>query len=118
MARVLNYWKEIADYLGKSVRTVQRWERELGLPVRRPHGDSSKSAVLAIPEEIDAWVHLRHLRSSNPEFSESESTKLLALVTALQSENAALRRQLEAGQIKVAPDQRPDKPDVSWPVES
>ena len=31
----LNGWKEIAGFLGKGVRTVQRWERELGLPVHR-----------------------------------------------------------------------------------
>ena len=35
---VLNSWKEIASYLGRSVRTVQRWEREFGLPVHRPAG--------------------------------------------------------------------------------
>ena len=34
--RFLNTWKEIATYMGRGVRTVQRWERELGLPVRRP----------------------------------------------------------------------------------
>ena len=31
----LNGWKEIAAFLGKGVRTVQRWEREQGLPVHR-----------------------------------------------------------------------------------
>jgi hypothetical protein len=31
----LNGWKEIAAYLGRSVRTVQRWEKDFGLPVRR-----------------------------------------------------------------------------------
>jgi hypothetical protein len=34
----LTTWKEVAAYLGKGVRTVQRWEAELGLPVRRPKG--------------------------------------------------------------------------------
>ena len=31
----LDSWKEIAAYLNKEVRTVQRWEKSLGLPVRR-----------------------------------------------------------------------------------
>ena len=31
----LDSWKEIAAYLGRGVRTVQRWEREEGLPVHR-----------------------------------------------------------------------------------
>ena len=31
----LNGWKEIAVFLGKGVRTVQRWERDHGLPIHR-----------------------------------------------------------------------------------
>ena len=53
--KVLTSWKEIATYLGKGVRTVQRWEQELGLPVRRPVG-VSKHVVLAVPSELDAWM--------------------------------------------------------------
>src|SRR6185312_6965982 len=36
-------------------RTVQRWEAELGLPVRRPRG-KSRSAVVAMRTEIDEWL--------------------------------------------------------------
>ena len=32
---LLNSWKEIAAYMGRGVRTLQRWERDLALPVRR-----------------------------------------------------------------------------------
>ncbi|PYP91542.1 MAG: hypothetical protein DMG65_06770 [Candidatus Angelobacter sp. Gp1-AA117] len=52
---LLNSWKEIAAYLNRGVRTVQRWEAELGLPVRRPRG-MSRSAVIAMRSEIDAWL--------------------------------------------------------------
>ena len=52
---VLNSWKEVAVYLGRGVRTVQRWELELGLPVRRPRG-KSRSAVIAFKPEIDQWL--------------------------------------------------------------
>src|ERR1051326_7027499 len=52
---VLNSWKEIAAYLGRGVRTVQRWEQELGLPVRRPRG-KSRSAVIAFKPELDQWL--------------------------------------------------------------
>lgn len=55
---VLTCWKDIANYMGKGVRTVQRWEQEFGLPVRRPLG-SNKKAVLARPADLDAWVALR-----------------------------------------------------------
>jgi hypothetical protein len=48
-------WKEIATYLGKAVRSVQRYERCLGLPVRRPAGKAGGS-IIATKAEIDAWV--------------------------------------------------------------
>jgi hypothetical protein len=38
------------------VRTVQRWEQELGLPVRRPRG-KSRSAVIALAADLDEWLH-------------------------------------------------------------
>ncbi len=53
--QALNSWKEIAQFLGRGVRTVQRWEHELGLPVRRPRG-YSKSPVIAFPCELQAWL--------------------------------------------------------------
>jgi hypothetical protein len=57
-AAVLTSWKEIAHYLGKGVRTVQRWEQDFDLPVRRPHG-FNKRAILARPSDLDAWVATR-----------------------------------------------------------
>ena len=51
--RLLTSWKEIADYLGVTVRTAQRWEAEQGLPVRRLGGDRAR--VAADCSELDAW---------------------------------------------------------------
>jgi eukaryotic-like serine/threonine-protein kinase len=51
----LTSWKEIATFLGRDVRTVQRWERESGLPVHRAPGEGRHS-VYACPEELDAWL--------------------------------------------------------------
>jgi hypothetical protein len=63
---VLSCWKDIAKYLGKGVRTVQRWEREFELPVRRPKGANCKSAVVADPRDLDAWLASRWaLRASD-----------------------------------------------------
>ena len=56
---VLNSWKEIATYTGRGVRTLQRWEQELGFPVRRPRG-KHRSAVIAIRQEIDIWMRTPH----------------------------------------------------------
>jgi len=50
----LNSWKEISLYLDRGIRTVQRWERELGLPVHRV-GHGPRSPVHAFPAELQAW---------------------------------------------------------------
>lgn len=54
-ADVLNGWKEIANYLGRSTRSVQRWERDLGLPVRRISTSDDGASVYALRSELDAW---------------------------------------------------------------
>jgi CheY-like chemotaxis protein len=59
---ILNSWKEIAHYLGRGVRTVQRWERDLGLPVHRPKGQD-RSATLALTSELDQWLRETPVRS-------------------------------------------------------
>ncbi len=52
---VLNSWKEVAQYVGRSTRTLQRWERDLGFPVHRPQG-KTRSVIIAVPKEIDTWI--------------------------------------------------------------
>lgn len=54
----LDSWGEIASYLGREVRTVQRWERTEGLPVHR-HEHKKKSTVYAYTGELDAWIKNR-----------------------------------------------------------
>lgn len=49
----LTSWKEIAAHLGVSVRAVQRWELEKGLPVRRFAGERGR--VSANAAELDRW---------------------------------------------------------------
>jgi hypothetical protein len=51
----LHSWKEIAAYLERDDRTVRRWEKERGLPIRRVPG-GGRGAVFAYREEIDAWL--------------------------------------------------------------
>lgn len=51
----LDSWKAIAEYLRRDVATVRRWEKELGLPVRRVPGGRGRS-VFAYTTEIDAWL--------------------------------------------------------------
>jgi predicted DNA-binding transcriptional regulator AlpA len=85
MASLLTSWKEIAAHLGKGVRTVQRWEAELGLPIRR---SASGQVIAAVPEEIDAWV--QHTLVPREGLVE----KLRARITELEEENKKLREQL------------------------
>jgi hypothetical protein len=59
----LTSWKEIAAYMRAGVRTVQRYEREFGLPVRRPTG-KSRGSVMATRAEIDAWVAAGPIRET------------------------------------------------------
>ncbi|MDP2389987.1 MAG: hypothetical protein Q8N52_06630, partial [Acidobacteriota bacterium] len=51
----LDSWKAIADYLGRDIGTVRRWERLQGLPVRRVPGGRG-SSVFAYASEIDDWL--------------------------------------------------------------
>ena len=52
---ILNSWKEIALYMGRAVRTVQRWEEDCHLPIHRPRG-RKRSSVFALSLEIDRWL--------------------------------------------------------------
>lgn len=51
----LNSWKEISVYLGRTVRTAQRWERRLNLPIHRPV-DRVTRTVWAFPDELEVWL--------------------------------------------------------------
>jgi hypothetical protein len=51
---VLNSWKEIANYTGRGIRTLQRWEHELAFPVHRI-SHNERGSVFAYRVEIDTW---------------------------------------------------------------
>jgi hypothetical protein len=59
----LDCWKEIATYLRSSVRSVRRWEKEEGLPVRR-HVHDKGDSVYAFRTDLDAWLNSRGERVS------------------------------------------------------
>jgi Tol biopolymer transport system component len=50
----LNSWKEIAAYLDRDVRTVQRWEHTKSLPVHRL-GEGKRVPIYALRSELDEW---------------------------------------------------------------
>ena len=89
------------------MRTAQRWEREMGLPVRRPTRRDTGS-VFAVPEELDAWVRSQPRNGKQAQDSKlrSESDALQTEIKKLQAENEILRRGLQnmmAREQSVAP---------------
>lgn len=52
----LNSWKEIAVYFNRSVRCVQRWRKNEGLPARH-HFHRKGASVYAYVAELEAWWH-------------------------------------------------------------
>jgi Tol biopolymer transport system component len=77
----LESWKEIANFLGRGVRTVQRWEEVEGLPVHR-HVHGRGGTVFAYKAEVRQWYeHRESLAGSETEAaptppSTSPGTKL------------------------------------------
>jgi TolB-like protein len=58
LADRLDSWKEIAAFLRRDVRTVQRWEKKEGLPVYR-HQHEKLGSVYAFPGELSQWLNTR-----------------------------------------------------------
>jgi formylglycine-generating enzyme required for sulfatase activity/cephalosporin-C deacetylase-like acetyl esterase len=52
--RVLDNWKEIAAYLGRTGKTCRNWEKEYGLPVHRLDG-SPRAHIFAYADELERW---------------------------------------------------------------
>lgn len=84
----LDSWKEIGQFLRKSTRTVQRWEKTEGLPVHRL-AHNERASVFAYSSEVEAWwlsrrVQLEHetdLPASleDPQFFPPRHARLLPL---------------------------------------
>jgi adenylate cyclase len=72
-------WKEIAAYLNRGARTVQRWEREEGLPVHRLRHDKLGS-VYAYKSELDAWWDGRRAGLDSKETAERERGTSIAVL--------------------------------------
>ena len=92
MPAILNSWKEIAAYMSRGVRTIQRWEND-GLPIRRV-GQRKRAPVFAFTVEIDKWLR-KHGTAAPPDpatGAQSESRKLVAnselLLSSLQRSGA------------------------------
>ena len=94
MSKMLSSWKEIAQFFGKGVRTVQRWEKTLALPIHRPPGAPS-NVVLARTSDLEAWMHHgpaeRALAGTGDGSSSNASTGLVEIISSLEGEVRELR---------------------------
>jgi len=92
---LLDSWKEIAVFLQRGVRTVQRWEREEGLPVHR-HRHSRGGTVFALAPEIQKWLMTR----AASEYSESSERPPLAITSIPASLAGDLAARCEAARLR------------------
>lgn len=66
----LDSWKEIASFLRRDVRTVQRWEKKEGLPVYR-HQHEKLGSVYAYRPELSAWFNGRQPSGGSADAAQS-----------------------------------------------
>src|SRR5437868_4500490 len=93
--QVFTSWKEIAAFFGKGVRTVQRWEHSLGLPLSRPTG--SRNVVVATESELREWIRRSGPQAQNRETAVAESAdELTARLKRLEAENERLAATLNS----------------------
>ena len=95
--RRLESWGEIATYLRRDIRTVQRWEHDYGLPVRRlVIGKTGQ--VYAYRSELDRWMKQRQpgpngdMGSGDKQVSEVQGPSLVPK----GSEDPAIRKKTPA----------------------
>lgn len=93
----LRGWKEIAAYVHASERGVMRWEQSRRLPIHRVPG-AVRDAVIAHPEELEAWLQSPNASGADPDpvAAESPTTSLRPAGGAGASDRAASRRWLRA----------------------
>ncbi len=51
----LQSWKEISAELQRGIRTLQRWERTMGLPIHRI-GNGPRGPVFGFKDELRQWM--------------------------------------------------------------
>ena len=97
----LTGWKEIGNFVGRGVRTVQRWTTELELPVHRIR-NSPRSPVFAFKSELDWWMRKRAMDNGSthqlvPHQYQTSFTirKARLLKTRCRSLNVDLHQQLQ-----------------------
>jgi Tol biopolymer transport system component len=69
----LESWKDIASYFKRDVRTIQRWEKSLGLPIHR-FQNSRSGPVFAYKSELETWL-VERTKQLDVVFANKDSTR-------------------------------------------
>jgi hypothetical protein len=94
--QLLNGWKEISNHLDRGVRTAQRWEALLGMPVHRP-SPNDRSAVVAFSDELDRWIS-RLSPGENDDLLarvKNNANRLACHIAEVESQTRALEKQVQ-----------------------
>src|SRR5271156_2747096 len=93
--RILNGWKQISNHLERGVRTAQRWEARLGMPVHRP-ALKDRSAVVAFSDELDCWISRMSCRENDEMLARVKNNvnRLAWHTSEVASQTGALQRQV------------------------
>ena len=111
---ILQGWKDIAAYVSRDVRTVKRWEKQRGLPVRRMPGIGRANVYALIPE-LDSWLSAGGTSEpgtgtspadGNPSLNTAATTETSHWSTAPSSEAPTATPSSAFGQVS--------KPGPSW----
>ena len=98
---LLDSWKEIAEYLRRSVRTVRRWEAEERLPVHR-HIHHHSGTVYAFESELDGWLASRTPLASLPPEEHSPNGLSESVAQPTESSFEVTRPIVIAGTLLIA----------------
>jgi len=72
---VLDSWKAIASYLGRTARTAQRWHRYESMPVHH-HLHKTATTVYALRDELDQWRVSRSQTKLAPSAADGASEEI------------------------------------------
>jgi TolB-like protein/Tfp pilus assembly protein PilF len=93
LGKRLDSWKEIAAYLGRSEKTVRRWEEKEELPVHRLLHEK-RGSVYAYSSELDAWREARQTSAESSAANESRPAIVEIPKSQGKAEGRALRFRL------------------------
>lgn len=105
----LDSWKEIAAYLKRDIRTVQRWEERESLPVYR-HMHGKHGSVYAYRLEIDAWWNNRRPKLEQEEQQAAENESAEAPAQEVETQPAAHSEEHVLPAMQVVVDEKSPAP--------